>query len=182
MAKKKNYVDNAALYETMCQWKNDLKTNPTARIPESIGEAILLIATNKIRRHNTVGYTQLWKDEMIGDAVEYCCRYIHNFDTNQYTNVYGYIGMICENAYSQRLKVEKKNSVVKYKVFLQEALDYEDEESEHRVDYDFYRQMIDRVDDYDENARRRREYKKEKKAKKQELDSDSKEYLLEDFF
>lgn len=184
MAKQKNnYVDKGELYTVMCEWKNQLKNDPNARIPEKLGEAILLIAHNQIRCHNTFAYTQSWKDEMIGDAIEYCCRYLHNFDTEKYTNVYGYISQICRNGFAQRIKIEKTNTAVKYKYFINEALDYENEDQDHRVDYDFYRQMLGRVDEYDSNRKYRREEKKEKLREKRELENPSqRDFNVEDFF
>lgn len=148
-AKPANYVNNKELYAAMCEWKEALKTDESAPMPDVLAVGIMKVSNNLSRRYNFSGYTANWRDEMVGDGIETCLKYIKNFNTEKYNNIHAYITQICYNAFIQRIKKERKANAVRYKYFLQDALDYEDEEGEHRVDYEFITQMMDRVADYE---------------------------------
>jgi DNA-directed RNA polymerase specialized sigma24 family protein len=103
----------------------------------AIAEAILLIANNIARKANFSQYT--WIDEMKGDAILQCIERCHKFDVNRpERNPFWYLSRICENAFIERLKQEKKQSRVKYSLVVN-CLDDEffdiqdDDEGEYRV-------------------------------------------------
>ena len=146
---KKHYVDNKKLYAVMCEWKEMLLIDDTTPMPHLVGESIIKIAYNLARRYNFSGYTDIWKDGMIGDGIEHCVKYLKNFDHIKYNNPHVYITRICFSAFVQRIKKERRDQIKKYKFFTTFALDYENEEGEHRVDYEFYHQMNTRVNDFE---------------------------------
>lgn len=149
-----HYVDNKRLYEDFKVWKENLEYNPAAVMPDYVAESIMKIANNLSRRYNFSGYTATWRDEMIGDGIEHCLRYAKNFDHIKYNNPHTYITRICFNAFVQRIKKERKQTAVKYKFYVNNAADYEQEEGEHRVDPDFYYQMLTRLNDYEKPSQK----------------------------
>lgn len=145
----RNYVDNKRLYQELKDWLIQCDTNQYTQMPDYVATAIMQIAHNLSKRYNFSGYTSTWRDEMVGDAIEHCLKYIKNFNYDKYDNPHSYITMICFNAFVQRIKFEKKQTACKYRIFIENAMDYEDEEGEHRVDQEFYQQMLERVDEYE---------------------------------
>ncbi|AGN30113.1 sigma factor for late transcription [Vibrio phage nt-1] len=147
---KNHYVDNKALYASLCEWKEEMKTAPEdvhVPVPNFVAESILKISENLSRRYNFSGYTATWKEEMIGDAIEHCLRYIKNFDTEKYKNPHAYITRICFNAFVQRIKKERQDTAIKYKVFLCDSSNYSMDGEE--ADYEFLQQMLERVNSYE---------------------------------
>jgi DNA-directed RNA polymerase specialized sigma24 family protein len=78
-----------------------------------IGECIWLIANRLSTNRNFIGYT--YREEMIGDAIENCLRYLHNFDPDKSKNPFAYFTQIMYYAFLRRIDKEKKQSYIKYK-------------------------------------------------------------------
>lgn len=114
----KHYVDNKKLYTEMIKYHNEYKrskelgTEPP-RVNEYIGECIWLIAHRVATSKNFVGYS--YKEEMIGDAIENCLRYIHNFDPDKSQNPFAYFTQIMSFAFIRRIDKEKKQQYIKYR-------------------------------------------------------------------
>jgi DNA-directed RNA polymerase specialized sigma24 family protein len=53
---------------------------------------------------------------MVGDALESCLRYIHNFDPTKSTNAFAYITQIIHNAFIRRIQKEQKQLYVKMRI------------------------------------------------------------------
>ena len=107
-----DYVDNKKFTEELSKWTEEYRKceregKPIPKMPDYIGECIYLICTNLGYRNSYINYP--YKDEMIGDAIENCVRYIKNFDGNKYNNAYGYVDMIASRAFHRRIKKEKQN-------------------------------------------------------------------------
>lgn len=114
----KNYVDNKRLYGEMIKYINAYREAKAAGVepPKAsnyIGECIWLIANRLSTNRNFIGYT--YRDEMIGDAIENCLRYLHNFDPDKSTNPFAYFTQIMYYAFLRRIEKEKKQSYIKYK-------------------------------------------------------------------
>lgn len=84
------------------------------RVNEYIGECIWLIANRLSTNRNFVGYT--YRDEMIGDAIENCLRYLHNFDPDKSKNPFAYFTQIMYYAFLRRIDKEKRQTYTKYKL------------------------------------------------------------------
>lgn len=84
---------------------------PLPQMSESIGYAILRIATKLCNAHNFVGYS--FKDEMIADGVMKCIRKIHLFDSERSDNAFAYATQIIFNAAIERIKIERKETSIK---------------------------------------------------------------------
>lgn len=170
--KSKYYINEEALYDEMLKWKKQLEIDEKTQMPEPVAKAVMLIANNLAKRYNFNGYTSTWKDEMIGDAIEYCLRYLKNFDPYKYNKPYSYITQICYNAFKQRLKKEKKALTVKYKVFTEQAMDFDEDpdNNEHSMNYEYYLSMVERVSEYENNLNSKREEKETKSRNHQILE------------
>jgi hypothetical protein len=118
MSVKNQYVDNKKFYQAMCEYKNKVKESkelgkPKPRIPEYVGECILLIANNFSNYWKFKNYS--YKDEMVGRAIETCIKYIDNFDTDKYNNPHAYFTQVCYRAFQFKIKEERKQLYIKYK-------------------------------------------------------------------
>ena len=82
------------------------KGNKRPDIPQYIAESILLICTNMSYKKSFIGYP--FKEDMIGDAIENCVRYLHNFDVDVSENAFGYLSQFAYYAFLNRIKKEKK--------------------------------------------------------------------------
>lgn len=140
-----SYVDNKILYAEMVAWQERRAINPDAEMSPFIANAILLIADGLTKIWKFQNYT--WRDEMRGDAIEICCRYLHKYDT-QYKNVHAYITKTCERAFINRLKKENKQLRVKYRYYLEAIPDLEEFDEDGnpmQFDYSFYRDMGEKL-------------------------------------
>jgi len=97
LSKKRNYVNNKDLLESLIQYKEACKEaedsgDQTPRVPDYIGECIFMIANRLATKPNFSGYS--YKDDMISDGIENCLQYIHNFDPEKSKNPFAYFTQI----------------------------------------------------------------------------------------
>lgn len=158
-------VDNERLYQDLKKWKDSI-TDPTNRpmIPDYVGYAIMKIAEGLSNRWNFSGYTDTWKELMIGDGVELSVKYIHNFDTDKYKNPHAYITTICYHAFMQRIKKERRETVTKYNYFASAVFDASNEEHAVLVDEGFYQDMLEKISEYEKTIKKPVEKVKEAPA------------------
>jgi DNA-directed RNA polymerase specialized sigma subunit len=111
LKKKNNYVENDILLDELQKYKE------SGVMSEELGLAILTIASNYANKGNFSGYT--WKDDMIGEAVLTCMKYIHKFDPEKYEkpNPFAYITTICKNAFLMYIKKQQKHSAIKDRLY-----------------------------------------------------------------
>lgn len=107
------YLSNPDFYQALKEYKVLCDASPGERPTPSnyIGGCIIKIAEGMARRPNFSGYT--WKDEMIGDAIETCLKYIDRFDTDNYKNPHAYFSQIVWFSFLGRIALEKKQSKIK---------------------------------------------------------------------
>lgn len=89
------------------------------KIPEDIGQSILLICTNLTKKGNFSGYSVQYKQEMVSDAVMDCISAISNFDPDKTNNPFAYFTSIAWNAFIRRIQKEKKQQYIKLKNYEQ---------------------------------------------------------------
>ena len=114
----KNYVDNKLLHQEMVKYITVYKQSvidgtPKPKVSNYVGECIWLIANRLSTNRNFIGYS--YRDEMIGDAIENCLRYIHNFDPEKSSNPFAYFTQIMYYAFLRRIEKEKKQTYIKFK-------------------------------------------------------------------
>jgi hypothetical protein len=115
----KNYINNKEFYAELCVYHEKklkaLENNePIPPLSNKIGAAIIQIATRRCNSSMYRGYSNNWKDEMIGNAIMVATLLGHNFDP-YYTNPFAYFTQICDNAIKQQLKSEKRELYIRYK-------------------------------------------------------------------
>lgn len=113
-----HYVDNKELYKVIVEYrdavlkaKEDGAEKP--RIPNYVGECILMIANRLSTKPNFINYS--YREEMISDGVENCICYIDNFDPLKSTNPFAYFTQIIYYAFLRRILKEKKQTYIKHK-------------------------------------------------------------------
>lgn len=121
-----NYINNKDLHKEMMIYINQVNINREKGIPDPpltnyIGEAIMMIANKLANKSNFAGYS--FKEDMIGDGIENCVLYLHNYkppvptekNPNVYPNPFAYITQIIKFAYIRRIQKESKQHYIKVK-------------------------------------------------------------------
>lgn len=113
-----HYVDNKELYRVIVDFRQsviDAKANgqERPRIPNYVGECILMIANRLSTKPNFINYS--YREEMISDGVENCICYIDNFDPSKSNNPFAYFTQIIYYAFLRRILKEKKQVYIKHK-------------------------------------------------------------------
>ena len=97
-----HYIDNKEFYQAMIEWKKlvvEAEESDDGRPPvtEYIGKCFLDIAEHLSYRPNFINYP--YKDEMVGDGIENCLMYAHNFDPEKSKNPFSYFTQIIYYAF-----------------------------------------------------------------------------------
>jgi len=180
--KLKQYVDNDKFLKAMVVWKKQVREaedcgEPNPPVTEYIAECFLKIAEHLSYRPNFMNYP--FREEMVGDGIENCLLYAHNFNPRKSKNPFSYFTQIIYYAFLRRIEKEKKQAYIKYnymKMHDEDGLltkwmkdkDYE----EYNEDYTFKL-----LSDQDiENLEPKKKKSKKKKSKKKK----SKKNLFED--
>lgn len=124
--KADHYVDNEKFFKEISVWKTEVieadevgDTRPP--VTEYIGECFMKIAEHLSFKPNFMNYP--FREEMIGDAIENCLMYAHNFNPEKSKNPFSYFTQIIYYAFLRRIEKEKKQVYVKY--MLMEKMDKE---------------------------------------------------------
>lgn len=139
----KNYVDNKKFTKEMIKYvarirkakDNDRKL---PKMNDYLGLCIYEIATRLAFKPNFAGYT--YRDEMIGDGIECVLKYVHNFNPEKSNNAFAYVTQIIFYAFLRRIKKEKKQQYIKYKLFEKEGI--------HNLQGDEYTRTADFLEKY----------------------------------
>lgn len=116
---KEHYVDNEKFFKAMCEWKEQCKEAEDSGedrppVSEYIGECFVKISEHLSTKPNFINYE--FRDEMIGDGIENCLLYAHNFDPEKSSNPFAYFTQMIYYAFLRRINKEKKQMYVKYKL------------------------------------------------------------------
>lgn len=130
MAKRQNYVDKVALYESIVKWKKEVvdRANeglPPKRMPNDIGSAIKLIAEGIGSRPNFRNYT--FVDEMIQDGIVDAVRSVNTFNPEKSQNPFGYFSQVIWYAFLGRIETEKKIQKTKIDSMMDPTQDFFDQ-------------------------------------------------------
>lgn len=101
-----NYIKNENLLK-------ELKIYEETKVQtEELGRMFLLLAKRYSERGNFAGYS--WKDDMIGESVLTCLKYMHNFDVNiDNPNPFAYFSRIIHNSFLNYISKQKTHSKIK---------------------------------------------------------------------
>ena len=116
--KNKHYVDNDQFLKAMNDWKKEVRKAkreklPTPPVTDYIAKCFYEIAERLSHRPNFINYP--FREDMIGDGIENCLQYAHNFDPKKSENPFSYFTQIIFYAFLRRIEKEKKQAYIKYK-------------------------------------------------------------------
>lgn len=114
----KHYIDNEKFCKCMLDWKKlvhraEACGEKKPPVTDYIAECFLKIAEHLSHRPNFINYP--FREDMIGDGVENCLLYAHNFDPSKSSNPFSYFTQIIYYAFLRRIEKEKKQAYIKYK-------------------------------------------------------------------
>ena len=115
----RHYIDNVKFCHAMTEWKKLVKEaeecgDDRPPVTSYIAESFLKIAEHLSHRPNFINYP--FREDMIGDGVENCLLYAHNFDPDKSSNPFSYFTQIIYYAFLRRIEKEKKQAYVKLKM------------------------------------------------------------------
>ena len=89
----RHYIDNEKFCKCMSEWKKLVHIaeqcgEKRPPVTDYIAESFLKIAEHLSHRPNFINYP--FRDDMIGDGVENCLLYAHNFDPSKSSNPFSY--------------------------------------------------------------------------------------------
>ena len=101
-----HYVNNREFYEALIPFVAERKINPECKIPPYIGECVYKICSRIVYLPNFINYA--FRDDMVGDAIENCIRYVDRFKPEKSKNPFAYYSSIAYYACVRRIQLEKK--------------------------------------------------------------------------
>ena len=168
-----HYIDNKTFLAEMIKWKKEVREaedsgDERPPVSEYIGNCFLKIAERLSSKSNFVNYP--YKDEMIGDGIENCLMYAHNFNPRKSKNPFSYFTQIIYYAFLRRIEREKKQAYVKFKL----TEDMDDGTlhkwfKENYFDKSNHREALSEHFSISENDIQKYEPKKRKKRRKKSL-------------
>jgi len=163
-----HYVDNKEFLRQMIEFKESTaiarengESDP--RIPDSIGEIFVKIASHLSFKSNFINYA--FREDMIADGVENCIQYVHNFDPAKSKNPFAYFTQIIYYAFLRRIQKEKKQLYVRYKTLENSQLDTMSEDDRATVSSIGIAKLYDNMNEFIENYEESMQKKKEIKSK-----------------
>ena len=147
--KKEHYVDNKKFLAELIIYRQQIAEaaeagDPKPRVSNYIGECFLKIATHLSYRPNFINY--MYHEDMIGDGIENCIQYIHNFDPEKSKNPFAYFTQIIYYAFLRRISQEKKQLEIKNKILeksnFDEVFDSNDLDSANYSDYNSIKDAV----------------------------------------
>ena len=124
--KKEHYLNNKEFLEGMKAYKKRCKEASKAGkqkppVDDYLGSCFLKIANHLSYRPNFINYT--FRDDMISDGIENCLQYLDNFNPAKSNNPFAYFTQIIYYAFIRRIQKEKKQTIIKQKLILDNNYD-----------------------------------------------------------
>lgn len=131
-ANPRYYLDKAAMHAALAQYKEDCEKaaaegKPQPTIPNYIGECFMGIAKGYAMKYNFRSYS--FVNDMIGDAVMTCIKYIRSYDPGRRnesgtaTSPLAYFTQCCHYAFLGRIALEAKQSKIKRSMIMNADFD-----------------------------------------------------------
>lgn len=188
-----HYVDNVKFYEACLEHYHAAalaksEGRPVPKLNDYIGSCILKIATKLSYSRNFINYPH--REEMIGDGIENCILYFHNFNPIKYKSPFSYFTRIIYFAFLRRIHREKKQMYVRHKVMMNQIDEgLADVLENGGSDVDDFALTIDKnltendyitgfVNNFEESAKKRRDARRTKKGVEKFFEAD--ETLLDE--
>lgn len=181
------YVDNKVFYEAIVAYRDQCQQAeaaglPRPKIPEYIGACILKIARRLTYAPRFIRWPA-YHDDMIGDGIENCVRYFHNFNPEKSKNPFSYFTQCLYYAFMGTIENETTERYIRQKALqnmlasgdLSEELDFSEDGGKDLgslVDTDRMDNFIKSYEGFLETRRAKRSAKtKEAVEKKRGLDA-----------
>lgn len=184
----RHYVSKEEFYEALVErralvdeYKAKIAAGEEAIMPKisnKIGDCILKICTNLAKKYNFAN--KPYKEEMIGDAIEQCIKYIDSFDIHITKNPFSYFTQTAYYQYLDRIKTENKEQYVKYKALMNSLvlselsdMDLSADNAEHihdNIELPDISHITGFIDRFEESQRKSAANVKSKKSKAVTLD------------
>jgi hypothetical protein len=101
-------IDKEYLTRLVMDYKFRKNIDKSFPMPRELGEVVLIIIDKMLGGSSWRNYTDDWKEEFRGRAIEHVLRYAHNFDPEKMkigkNDPYNYFAMIITNAFIQSLR------------------------------------------------------------------------------
>lgn len=105
---KNFYIDNKQFYEEFVKWSEKDYEDP---IPENIMLCLYRLVNEIAKTKNFVNYSNLWLDEMKGEAFMKCCEKVRYFNVEKSTNPFSYFTTIVRNSFIMYIKKNKQEKI-----------------------------------------------------------------------
>ena len=159
------------------------------RIPidDFIGDCILKICQNLIRKKGFIEYSQTHSEDMIGDAIENCILYISSFDPRKSSEPFSYFTQVATWAFVRRIEKEKREIYFKLRSLhnmdgLMDSSfqsDIDDTYDGKIMSDDWLIHTRNYVNEYEDKMEKKRNRQRKKKEKKSLVDLLEKENIHE---
>ena len=187
---KPHYVNNADFSQAVVDYVTMARTakeadKPKPMVTDYIARCFLKISEGLSHKANFVRYT--YREEMVMDAVENCLKAIENYNIDKATrtgkpNAFAYFTQIAWYAFLRRIEKEKKQQDIKLKYLSESGLELMVAEEigndpasrQTQAFVDDLRQRIDYVKNKDRAVK---DYKKSRKKRSVNADSDLKDFM-----
>lgn len=116
----KHYIDNDEMLSDYMEYYNAYKSDNKTPVPDALGTKIYTIAKHISFSRQFVNYT--YRDDMVSHATLTCILYIHNFNPEKSSNIFGYTSRMIHNAMVQYIKREHRYCEVKDDIINQAAM------------------------------------------------------------
>ena len=122
-------IDKAYLLELVMDYKFKRKLDKGFPMPSELAEVVLIIIDKQLGSNSWRKYSDDWKEEFRGRAIEHVLKYAHNFDPLKSKNgkgndPYNYFAMIIGNAFIQSWRKLKNytdtNVIINYDLMYQD--------------------------------------------------------------
>lgn len=111
---RNNRIDKKYLLGLVMDYKWKKKLEPTYSMPRELAEIVIIIVDKMLGSGSWRRYSEDWKEEFKGRAIEHVLKYAHNFDPEKSksgkNDPYNYFAMIIGNAFIQSWRKCKQYS------------------------------------------------------------------------
>ena len=103
-------IDKEYLGKLLFAWKEVKAINPDASMPEELAQIMLIIIDKTLGSSSWRGYSDDWKEEFKGRAIEHLLKYGHRYKAGKAMDPYNYFATIISNAFIQSWRKCKQYS------------------------------------------------------------------------
>jgi len=145
-------IERGYLKELVIDYKFKKQVDPTYSMPRELAEVVIIIVDKMLGSSSWRNYTDDWKEEFRGRAIEHVLKYAHNFNMKKCNggknDPYNYFAMIITNAFIQswrKCKAYSERNILLNPEMLYNENNWEVDQ-EHRPDVQSFIPKIDNLD------------------------------------